>query len=57
MEAREAWFEGQSDLDPERPVFLFLLRTGAPGDTCRKTAFPSRSTMYNTFRKFQADGT
>ncbi len=36
---------------------LYLLRTGCPWRYLPRDGFPPRSTVYNIFRKFQADGT
>ena len=38
-------------------AILFLLRTGCPRRYLPRDGFPPRSTVYNIFRKFQADGT
>ena len=38
-------------------AILFLLRTGCPWRYLPRDGFPPRSTVYNIFRKFQADGT
>ena len=35
----------------------YLLRTGCPWRYLPRDGFPARSTVYNVFRKFQADGT
>lgn len=34
---------------------LYLLRTGYPWQYLPRDVFPSRSTVYDTFRKFQKD--
>ena len=38
-------------------AILFLLRTGCLWRYLPRDGFPPRSTVYNIFRKFQADGT
>ena len=38
-------------------AILYLLRTGCPWRYLPRDGFPPRSTVYNIFRKFQADGT
>ena len=38
-------------------AMLYLLRTGCPWRYLPRDGFPPRSTVYNIFRKFQADGT
>jgi transposase len=35
---------------------LYLLRTGCPWRYLPRDGFPPRSTVYNTFRKFQREG-
>lgn len=38
-------------------AILYLLRTDCPWCYLPRDGFPPRSTVYNIFRKFQADGT
>jgi transposase len=38
-------------------AILYLLRTGCPWRYLPRDGFPPRSTVYNIFRKFKADGT
>ncbi len=38
-------------------AIFYLLRTGCPWRYLPRDGFPPRSTVYNIFRKFQADGT
>jgi transposase len=37
-------------------AILYLLRTGCPWRYLPRDAFPPRSTVYNIFRRFQAEG-
>ena len=37
-------------------AIFYLLRTGCPWRYLPRGPFPPRSTVYNTFRKFQHDG-
>ena len=37
-------------------AILYLLRTGCPWRYLPRDGFPPRSTVYNTFRKFQREG-
>ena len=47
----------KTDMRSAMNAILFLLRTGCPWRYLPRDGFPPRSTVYNIFRKFQADGT
>ena len=47
----------KTDMRSAMNAMLFLLRTGCPWRYLPRDGFPPRSTVYNIFRKFQADGT
>ena len=47
----------QTDMRCAMNAILYLLRTGCPWRYLPRGDFPPRSTVYNIFRKFQADGT
>ena len=47
----------KTDMRSAINAMLFLLRTGCPWRYLPRDGFPPRSTVYNIFRKFQADGT
>ena len=47
----------QTDMRSAMNAILYLLRTGCPWRYLPRDDFPPRSTVYNIFRKFQADGT
>ena len=42
---------------PTYATIFYLLRAGSPWRYLPRDGFPPRSTVYNIFRKFQADGT
>ena len=46
-----------TDMRSAMNAILYLLRTGCPWRYLPRDGFPPRSTVYNIFRKFQADGT
>ena len=47
----------KTDMRSALNAILYLLRTGCPWRYLPQDSFPPRSTVYNIFRKFQADGT
>ncbi len=47
----------KTDMRSAMNAILYLLRTGCPWRYLPHDGFPARSTVYNIFRKFQADGT
>lgn len=47
----------KTDMRSAMNAILYLLRTGCPWRYLPYDGFPARSTVYNIFRKFQADGT
>ena len=47
----------KTDMRVAMNAILYLLRTGCPWRYLPRDGFPPRSTVYNIFRKFQADGT
>ena len=47
----------KTDMRQAMNAFFYLLRTGCPWRYLPHEGFPPRSTVYNIFRKFQADGT
>ena len=47
----------KTDMRAAMNAILYLLRTGCPWRYLPRDGFPPRSTVYNIFRKFQADGT
>lgn len=47
----------KTDMRSAMNAVLYLLRTGCPWRYLPRDGFPPRSTVYNIFRKFQADGT
>ena len=47
----------KTDMREAMNAILSLLRTGSPWRYLPRDGFPPRSTVYNIFRKFQADGT
>lgn len=47
----------KTDMRSAMNASLYLLRTGYPWRHLPRDGFPPRSTVYNIFRKFQADGT
>jgi len=47
----------KTDMRLAMNAILYLLRTGCPWRYLPLDGFPPRSTVYNIFRKFQADGT
>ena len=47
----------KTDMRSAMNAILYLLRTGCPWRYLPRDGFPPRSTVYNIFRKFQADGT
>ncbi len=47
----------KTDMRSAMDAILYLLRTGCPWRYLPRGGFPPRSTVYNIFRKFQADGT
>lgn len=47
----------KTDMRSAMNAILYLLRTGCPWRYLPKDGFPPRSTVYNIFRKFQAEGT
>ena len=46
----------KTDMRSAMDAILYLLRTGCPWRFLPRDGFPPRSTVYNIFRKFQADG-
>ena len=46
----------KTDMRSAMNAILYLLRTGCPWRYLPRDGFPPRSTVYNIFRKFQADG-
>lgn len=46
-----------TDMRSAMNAILYLLRTGCPWRYLPRDGFPPRSTVYNIFRKFKADGT
>jgi transposase len=46
----------KTDMREAINAILYLLRTGCPWRYLPRDGFPSRSTVYNIFRKFQRDG-
>ncbi len=47
----------KTDMRSAMNAILYLLRTGCPWRYLPRDGFPPRSTVYNIFRKFKADGT
>ena len=47
----------KTDMRSAMNAIFYLLRTGCPWRYLPRCGFPARSTVYNIFRKFQADGT
>ena len=47
----------KTDMRSAMNAILYLMRTGCPWRYLPRDCFPPRSTVYNIFRKFQADGT
>ena len=47
----------KTDMRQAMNAIFYLLRTGCPWRYLPRDGFPPRSTVYNIFRKFQADGT
>ena len=47
----------KTDMRQAMNAIFYLLRTGSPWRYLPRDGFPPRSTVYNIFRKFQADGT
>ena len=47
----------KTDMRAAMNAIFYLLRTGCPWRYLPRDGFPPRSTVYNIFRKFQADGT
>ena len=47
----------KTDMRQAMNAIFYLLRTGSPWRYLPHDGFPPRSTVYNIFRKFQADGT
>ena len=47
----------KTDMRAAMNAILYLLRTGCPWRYLPRDGLPPRSTVYNNFRKFQADGT
>ena len=47
----------KTDMRAAMNAILYLLRTGCPWHYLPHDSFPSRSTVYNIFRKFQREGT
>ena len=47
----------KTDMRQAMNAIFYLLRTGCPWRYLPHDGFPPRSTVYNIFRKFQADGT
>ncbi|MGI4764103.1 MAG: transposase [Janthinobacterium lividum] len=47
----------KTDMRLAMNAILYLLRTGCPWHYLPRDGFPPRSTVYNIFRKIQADGT
>jgi transposase len=45
-----------TDMRQAMNAILYLLRTGCPWRYLPREGFPPRSTVYNIFRRFQADG-
>lgn len=45
-----------TDMRQAMNAILYLLRTGCPWRNLPGDGFPPRSTVYNIFRRFQADG-
>src|SRR6516165_400359 len=45
----------KTDMRAAINAILYLLRTGCPWRYLPRDSFPPRSTVYNTFRKFQRD--
>ena len=45
-----------TDMRQAMNAILYLLRTGCPWRYLPRDAFPPRSTVYNIFRRFQAEG-
>ena len=46
----------KTDMRAAMNAILYLLRTGCPWRYLPREGFPPRSTVYNTFRKFQREG-
>ncbi len=46
----------KTDMRSAMNAILYLLRTGWPWRYLPRDGFPPRSTVYNIFRKFQAEG-
>ena len=46
----------KTDMRSAMNAILYLLRTGCPWRYLPRNGFPPRSTVYNIFRKFQAEG-
>ncbi len=47
----------KTDMRSAMNAILYLLRTGCPWRYLPRDGFPPRSTVYNIFRQFQAEGT
>ena len=47
----------KTDMRQAMNAIFYLLRTGSPWRYLPRDGFPPRSTVYNIFRKFKADGT
>ena len=47
----------KTDMRAAMNAILYLLRTGCPWRYLPRDGFPPRSTVYNIFRQFQAEGT
>ncbi len=47
----------KTDMRQAMNAIFYLLRTGSPWRYLPRDGFPPRSTVYNIFRKFLADGT
>ena len=45
-----------TDMRQAMNAILYLLRTGCPWRYLPRDGFPPRSTVYNIFRRFQAEG-
>src|SRR3979409_2773975 len=55
--ATPGWRPRKTNMRAAMNAILYLLRTGCPWRYLPRDSFPPRSTVYNIFRKFQADGT
>ena len=56
-QARPGGRPRKTDMREAMNAIFYLLRTGSPWRYLPRDGFPPRSTVYNIFRKFQAEGT